>query len=127
MFKKIEALLIIINFRVKQFFCRLRDKQRGYNRLWDWFGLSHAGWITIPRVLMHSMPDLWQWQMSKLMEEWDDTWDFSTNGYNFDTQVQFKRNGKIISSPELLCNYRHPNLKEIENLKYSNKKNGERK
>lgn len=32
----------------------------GENALWLWFGLSRASWLTLPRVLMHEMPDEWR-------------------------------------------------------------------
>ena len=28
----------------------------GRNKLWQYFGLSYATWLTLPRVLLHAMP-----------------------------------------------------------------------
>lgn len=35
-------------------------EQTGKEKLWQWFSLSYAAWLTLPRVLMHEMPDEWQ-------------------------------------------------------------------
>ena len=112
---KIYAMIIIIKHCISRFFWTLRDKQRGYNRLWEWFGLSRAGFLIIPRVLMHEMSDKWQWKMSKLLEEYDETWDFKD--YNLSTSVTFKENGKIVSPPDIFCNYRHPYYEDIDKIK----------
>jgi hypothetical protein len=45
----------------------------GYNRLWLWFSISRTGWVTLPRVLIHEMPDDWQDRMAALLEEYDRT------------------------------------------------------
>lgn len=49
--------------------------KKGYDALWNWFGLSRSSWLTLPRVLMHEMPDDWQRKMAKLLEEYDEYWD----------------------------------------------------
>jgi len=47
--------------------------KKGYDKLWSWFGLSYASFLTLPRVMMHEMPDEWQGKMADLLEEWDST------------------------------------------------------
>lgn len=93
--------------------CKYINRE-GYNRLWAWFSLSYASWLTIPRVLMHEMPDDWQMKMAELLEQWDEAWDSSDmpNPY-----VSAKKNGKFIKWPSWLLNYRHPNYSEIETLR----------
>ncbi len=64
----------------------------GHDRLWAWFSLSYASFLTLPRVMMHEMPDEWQDKMAALLEEWDDTWD----GDDLPTPcVNAKVNGKF--------------------------------
>ena len=53
----------------------MKNDKKGYDRLWNYFGLSYASWLTMPRVLMHEMPDSWQLKMAKLLEEYDNYWD----------------------------------------------------
>ena len=90
--------------------------KKGFNALWNWFGLGYASWLTIPRVLLHSMPDDWQQKMAKLLEEYDNYWDFST--LNVGTRVQLiNEQKKLIKTPEWLLQYRHPNYEIIESLK----------
>lgn len=38
------------------------------NQLWDWFGLTRAAWLTLPRVLLHEMPIEWQNKLVKLLD-----------------------------------------------------------
>ena len=82
--------------------------------LWDWFSLSRASFLVLPRVLMHEMPEEWQDNMVKLLDEYDETF---TNQPNIGTTVRITKNGKVIKTPEWLVNYRHPDRHKIEELK----------
>lgn len=87
---------------------------KGYQRLWGWFSLSRASWLTLPRVLMHEMPDAWQDKMAALLEEWDETWDSA----DMPTPHVVARNGNRFTKwLGWLLNYRHPDRKEIERLR----------
>ena len=84
----------------------------GYDALWLWFSLSYASWLTIPRVLMHEMPDDWQARMTQLLKEYGDA--FPNMPPTLGTRVQVTDNGKLISTPRWLINYRHPDHRTIE-------------
>jgi len=86
----------------------------GFDRLWEWFGLSYASWLTIPRVLMHEMPDEWQDKMTDLIEEYQRTF---PNQPNLGTRVQITKDGKLTKTPSWLINYRHPEYDEIDRLR----------
>lgn len=86
----------------------------GYDALWLYFSLSYASWLTLPRVMMHAMPDEWQQCMSDLMNEWEATW---RNMPDYETSVNLKTAGKFVKSPDWLLNYRHPDKEKIESLK----------
>jgi hypothetical protein len=47
----------------------------GADRLHCYWSLSYASYLTVPRVLMQSMPDEWQNKMAALLEELDTTCD----------------------------------------------------
>lgn len=84
----------------------------GENALWEWFGLGRASWLTLPRVLMHEMPDDWQERMAALLREFDAAYPFIEQpGYG--TQVTLKRERRFVSAPSWLTNYRHPDRDEI--------------
>jgi hypothetical protein len=34
-----------------------------------WFGLSYASWLTIPRIVLESMPEEWQCKMVELIND----------------------------------------------------------
>jgi hypothetical protein len=81
--------------------------QPGYNALWGWFGLSYATFLTLPRVLMHEMPDEWQGRMAKLLEEFTEEFPNTLAG-----QTQVRRTKG--AWPAWLLNYRHPDRSAIE-------------
>jgi hypothetical protein len=91
------------------------SEQDGHDALWGWFGLSYACWLTMPRVLMHAMPDEWQAQMAKLLREFDDEFDWC----DFQTWVSAKRDGKFCQLPYWCSrqSYRHPNKSMIDSLR----------
>lgn len=89
----------------------------GYERLWKWFGFSYASWLTMPRVMMHQMPDEWQNKMAELLEQWDDTWDSS---HMQSPSVTAKGDdNKYTRWPEWLLNYTRPDIDQIEKLRRS--------
>lgn len=84
----------------------------GEGALWEWFGLSYASWLTLPRVLMHQMPDAWQAKMAALLREYEAAYPFIEQpGYS--TQVTLKRDRRFVATPDWLLNYRHPDRDEI--------------
>jgi hypothetical protein len=87
----------------------------GKDRLWCWYGLSRASWLTLPRVLMHEMPDEWQRRMAVLLEEFDEEFPNWTGDLHF--YVSARRGGKMTPLPAALCDYRHPHLHDIDALR----------
>lgn len=89
----------------------------GHAALWQWFGLSYSSWLVMPRVLLHAMPDDWQGQLAKLLEQWEDA--FNTDDFP-EPSVSARAGGRLTKWPEWLLNYRHPNHAQIDALR-SNK------
>lgn len=90
-------------------------KESGEERLWSWFGLSYASWLTLPRVMMHDMPDEWQNKMAELLEEWEETWDSSDMP---EPKVSARsKDGRFTSWPFWLLNYRHPNRQALRDTR----------
>ncbi len=90
-------------------------ERKGYDRLWIWFELSNAGWVTVPRVLLHEMPDEWQGKMAALLEEYEET--FTNWPKGIGTQVQITRNGQPTDAYDWFNNYRRPAKGKIETLR----------
>ena len=86
----------------------------GYDRLWAWFGLSRASWLTLPRSMMHEMPDGWQHRMAELLKEWDETWD---SHHMPEPIVNAKESGRFTKWPEWVLNYRHPHKTTLATLR----------
>ena len=60
----------------------------------DWFELTYAQYLVIPRTVLHSMPEKWQEQFVKLLDELDGTFDWRRNG----CWVKFKnRKGRFMT------------------------------
>lgn len=86
---------------------------KGKEELWLWFGLDRSSWLTLPRVLMHEMPDQWQAKMAELLNEYDDTF----KNWNVDVGTNVEITGDSAQSFQWLNDYRHPSKNKIELLK----------
>lgn len=90
-------------------------RRPGYDDLWGWFGLSYASWLTLPRAMMHEMPDAWQAKMAALLKEWDETW--VTSDSPTPTVMGRGNDGKYKKYDSRILYYRHPDKKFINSLK----------
>lgn len=95
----------------------MMEQMDGRGRLWHWFGLSYASWLTLPRVVLHEMPDEWQYKMAQLLEELDETFPDKDMIMPSTTVRAVRPNGKLMKMPEFLNHYRHPWRDEINKLK----------
>ena len=89
-------------------------KGEGYQRLWRSFGLSYASFLTLPRVLLHEMPDEWQDKMAELLEQLDEAY---PNHPDVSITCRATKDGRLTKFPSWMLNYRHPQYDEIEKLK----------
>lgn len=89
----------------------------------EWFALTYAQFVVMPRVIMQEMPDIWQNKMIQLLDELDETFDyFPANGNAYFVRVEKSvewpyedEDGNaiepILEKPdEDLCNYRHQHV-----------------
>lgn len=97
------------------------NNKEGYNKLWVWFSLSRASFLTLPRVMMHDMPDEWQLKMAELLEEWDETWSDDINSYP--VVKLYDDDEKEIDMPFWLQNYRRPDKDKLASIKRANNEN----
>lgn len=86
----------------------------GYEALNLWFSLDRASWLTLPRVLMHEMPDEWQQKMADLLAEWDATWD---SDHMPTPIVTAKLGHKFTAWPRWVLDYRRPDKDQIDKLR----------
>lgn len=78
----------------------------------DWFELSYAQFLTVPRLVMESMPLEWQRKMAALLQEMDDTFDWRPTEGRYWVRLR-DANGRFTDAP--LDDYRRGN---IEHLRY---------
>lgn len=76
-----------------------------------WFELSYAQFLTVPRVVMQSMPYVWQKQMAALLEQMDDTFEWRPETGRYWVKLR-DANGKFTDAP--LAEYRH---RDVEHLR----------
>lgn len=43
------------------------------DRIHNWFGLTYASYLVMPRLALQEMPDEWQRRFVELLEEWEAT------------------------------------------------------
>lgn len=79
-----------------------------------YFGLTYASWLTLPRVLMESMPEGWKTSMATLLNEYEDAY---PNQPSYGTTVRVTVDGKMVRTPEWLINYRHPDRSMINRVR----------
>lgn len=89
--------------------------KEGEDKLWMFFGLSYASWLTIPRVLLHEMPDEWQGRLADLLKEYEDAFPAQPD---VGTRVQVTDlSGNLIKTPEWMLNYRRPDREVIKKMR----------
>lgn len=94
---------------------KVAPERPGYDALWLWFGLSHASWLTLPRVLMHEMPDDWQKRMADLLNEYESF--YPNLPTDIIIRVIVKTDDKFINPHHWLHDYHHPDMGLIEAAK----------
>lgn len=106
----------LISFIIIYFIRRKRKIIIEENYLWNWFGLSRASFLVVPRSFLHEMPLKWQNKLAKLLYEYEDTF---PNRPDIDCVVQARKNGKFTSWPEWIIQYRRTylNRKKFDNMR----------
>lgn len=64
----------------------------------DWFELSYAQYLTVPRSVLQSMPYEWQEKFTDLLEELDDTIDWRPKDGRYWVKLKDSK-GRYISDP----------------------------
>ena len=72
--------------------------------LHEWFGLSYAQFLTVPRLVMENMPLAWQENMKELLEQLDETFDWRPEEGRYWVRLK-KGDGRFTNAP--LMDYRH--------------------
>ncbi|WP_175795957.1 hypothetical protein [Burkholderia anthina] len=70
----------------------------------EWFGLTYASYLVIPRTLLQGMPEEWQAKFAALLDECRETYDSSRIADNY--RVNLVDGGRFVRDP--LRDYRHP-------------------
>lgn len=75
------------------------------SKVHNWFGLTRARYLVLPRSLMEGMPDEWQEKMTALLDEMRETYDPCQINDNYTVYLRAS-GGRFLADP--LSNYRHP-------------------
>lgn len=65
----------------------------------DWFELTYAQYLTIPRTVLQSMPVTWQERFVKLLEELDELIDWRPEGATYWCLLRDDETGRYINDP----------------------------
>jgi hypothetical protein len=76
----------------------------------SWFELSYAQFLTVPRLVMESMPAEWQCKMAELLQEMDDTFDWRPKEGRYWVKLR-TRMGRYADAP--LSDYRHGDIEYL--------------
>lgn len=76
----------------------------------DWFELSYAQFLTVPRLVMESMPLDWQRKMAALLQEMDDTFNWRPAEGRYWVRLKDAR-GRFTDAP--LADYRHGSCEHL--------------
>lgn len=76
----------------------------------EWFELSYAQFLTVPRLVMQSMPLDWQRKMKVLLEELDNTFDWRPKGGRYWVRLK-DEDGRFTHAP--LNDYRHGSCEHL--------------
>ena len=80
-----------------------------------WFELSYAQYLTVPRLVMQSMPLEWQRKMAVLLQEMDETFDWRPKEGQYWVKLKNSK-GRFMDAP--LEDYRRGSC---EHLRLANK------
>ncbi len=76
----------------------------------EWFGLTYAQFLTIPRLVIESMSYEWQCEVKKLLEEMDETFDWRPTDGRYWVRLKDDK-GKFSEAP--LDDYRYGNIDHL--------------
>ncbi len=76
----------------------------------EWFELSYAQFLTVPRLVMESMPYEWQEQMAALLEEMDETFDWQPKEGRYWVKLKDGK-GRYVDAP--LADYRRGSVEHL--------------
>lgn len=64
----------------------------------DWFGLTYSSYLVLPRLVLDSMPEIWQKKFIELLDEIEEIIEYPEN-YTGEYWVRLKKGNKFISDP----------------------------
>jgi len=76
----------------------------------QWFELTYAQYLTVPRSVMQAMPREWQIRMAECLRELDNTIDWRPQKGSYWVKLKDDK-GRYVEDP--LMNYRRPNREAI--------------
>lgn len=78
----------------------------------DWFELSYAQFLTVPRLVMQSMSPAWQAKMVDLLKEMDDTFDWRPKDGRYWVQIRDDK-GRFLTVDAAICDYRRGSVEHM--------------
>lgn len=86
--------------------------EHGDTPIHKWFGLTYAQFLTIPRIVLSSMPYEWQAKMVAFLEEMDDTFEWRPLQGSYYVRLRTD-DGKFHKPDPQMCDYRHGDIEHL--------------
>ena len=86
------------------------DDTPGKLTLECWFGLSYAQFLTVPRLVLESMPEEWKQKFADLLFEMDATFDWRPEHGQYWVKLKDDK-GRYAEAP--LSDYRHGSCEHL--------------
>lgn len=107
--KNLKCTLLNFFWRIKLFFLKLKYGKYSNacaisDPIHDWFELSYAQYLTIPRSILQSMPIKWQRDFVKCLEDLDNHFEWRPTEGRYWVKLK-NGSGRYVSDP--FMEYRH--------------------
>jgi len=80
----------------------------------DWFELSYAQYLTVPRSIIQEMPTEWQQRFADCLSQLDESFSWRPKEGRYWVKLKDGK-GRYVSDP--LMQYRHPDVEYIKSIK----------
>lgn len=84
--------------RIRNFLNNIDDPNEEPEPIHEWFGLSYAQYLTIPRSVLQSMPHKWQTIFARCLRQLDDTIDWRPESGRYYVQLKDSK-GRFMHDP----------------------------
>lgn len=72
---------------------------RGDDAIHDWFGLTYASYLVMPRSVLQSMPQDWQERFVVMLQKVAERYTYPQQGYRYNVLLRSEETGRYSNDP----------------------------